>query len=178
MTVTLPETTDSYGAMSLVALTSAPADLEAVTLAEITAGENISAHMIGDWWPTAAQNKVTRQRKMFQTRTNQKLGTVTWDTPRLRYTYNPQTIDTPGSAGNEAYEALPEGAEVYLLQRLGKAGDAAFAASDTYRAFPVDLGVQVPGVSAEDEGGESIIDQEVALQDTYDAPVDGVVAAA
>lgn len=177
MTVTLPETTDSYGAMSLVVLTSAPADLDSATAANITAGENISCHMIGDWWPTAAQAKVTRQRKMCQTRETQALGRVTWETPRLRYTYNPQTIDTPGSAGNEAYEALAEGAEVYLVQRLGKAGNSAVVATDTYRLFPVELGAQVPGVSSDDEGGEFIIDQEVSLLDGYDEPIDGVVAA-
>ena len=65
--------------------------------------------MVGDWWPTAATSKVAKQRKMCQTETSTSLGETTWDTPRLMYTYNPQAIDTPGSDGNEAYEALAAG---------------------------------------------------------------------
>lgn len=177
MPVILPDTTKSYGAQSLVVLTTKPTNLEAATAAEITAGENITCHMVGDWWPTAATSKVARQRKMCQTKTSTTIGETTWDTPRLMYTYNPQTIDTPGSAGNEAYEALPEGATVYLVQRLGKSGTSDVVATDNYRLIPVDLGPQVPATSADDAGGEFVIVQEVSFAEGYDAPVDGVVAA-
>lgn len=178
MTIMMPETTKSFGAMSLVVLTSKPADLEEVTLAAAAAGENISCHSIGDWWPTASTEKAARQRKMCQTKTSQALGTTTWDTPTLRYTYNPQTVGTPGSAGNEAYEVLPEGAVRYLLQRLGVTGDSAVETGDAYRLIAVELGPQVPGVSSEDAGGEFIITQEVALLEGYSGPIDGVIVAA
>lgn len=178
MTITMPETTDSFGNLSLVVLTSAPASLDAASLvADLASSENISCHMIGDWWPSATTNKVSRQRKMCQTQITQALGQTTHETPALVYTYNPQTVGTPGGAGNEAYEALPEGATVYLLQRLGKPGTSALAAGDAYRLFPVELGPQVPGASAEDEGGEFVINQEVSFASGYDGPVDGVVAA-
>lgn len=177
MTLSLPETTKSYGNQSLVVLSAAPASLTAATAAEITAGDNITCHMIGDWWPTASTEKASRQRKMCQTRTSTTIGTTTWDTPALRYTYNPQTANAPGGDGNEAFDALTEGATVYLVQRLGEAGNTAVAATDVYRLFPVDLGPQVPGASADDAGGEFIITQEVTLAEGYDEPVDGVVAA-
>lgn len=180
MTIASPETTDSYGAISLVVITAEPANLEAVDISTDLAAlnsENISCHMVGDWFGTASTNKVSRQRKMCQTKVTQALGTTTHDTPALQYTYMPQEIDTPGAAGNEAYEALPEGATRYLLQRLGKAGASALVAGDTYRLFPVKLGPQIPGVSAEDEGGEFVINQEISFASGFDGPIDGVLVA-
>lgn len=177
MPVLLPDTTKSFGAQSLVVLTTEPATPAAATTTEITAGENITCHMVGDWWPTAATSKVAKQRKMCQTKTSTTLGETTWDTPRLMYTYNPQELDSAGAEGNEAYEALPEGTTVYLVQRLGVSGTSDFAVGDNYRLIPVDLGPQVPATSADDAGGEFVIVQEVSFAEGYDSPVDGVVAA-
>lgn len=177
MTILMPETTSSFGNMSLVVLTSRPAVLSAITTAELAAGENISCHGVGDWWPTASTNKVSRQRKMCQTKVSQALGTTTHEAPALTYTYNPQTAGTAGSPGNEAYEALPEGAERYIVQRLGKKGNTDFGAGDAYRLIAVETGPQVPGTSAEDEGGEFVITQEVGFLEGFDSPIDGVIAA-
>lgn len=177
MTILMPETTGSYGQLSLVILTVKPTDLTAITAAEITAGENITCHMVGDWFPTASTDKVARQRKMCQTKTTQALGTTTFDTPALQYTANPQTAGTPGGDGNEAYDALPEGATRYAVLRLGKGGQTALAAADAYQVFPIDLGPQVWGASSDDAGGEFVINQEVAFAEGYDGPIDGVVAA-
>lgn len=175
MTILMPETTKSFGAQSLVVLTSEPADLAEVTPTEANAGVNISCHMIGDWWPSATTEKVARSRKMCQVKTTTSLGTTTWETPALQYTYNPQTISTPGSDGNEAYEALPQGGEVFLLQRIGVSGSTTLAADDAYRLIPVELGPQVPGVSSDDAGGEVTITQEIAFLGGYDGPIDGVI---
>lgn len=175
MTIQMPETTKSFGALSLAVLTSEPADLDEVTPTEANAGENITCHVVGDWWATATTDKVTRQRKMCQVKVTSALGVTTWETPTLTYTVNPQTIDTPGAAGNEAYEALPEGGEVYLLQRIGVSGTTTFTAGDAYRLFPVELGPQVFGASADDAGGEVVVNQEIAFLGGYDGPVDGII---
>lgn len=180
MTITMPETVDSYGALSLVVLTAKPADLTAASLATdlgAANAENITCHVVGDWWPSATTNKVDRARKMCQTKVTQALGTTTHETPTLQYTYKPQSVGTAGAAGNEAYEALPEGATRYLLQRLGKDGTSAIATGDKYRLFPVELGPQIPGTSSEDEGGEFVINQEVSFASGYDGPVNGTVVA-
>jgi len=173
----MPTTTKTFGNQSLVVLADIPAAPAAVTSAEATAGENISCYMVGDWWPTATTEKVAKQRKMCQTKTSQSLGTTTHEAPALVYTYNPQTVGTPGGEGNEAYEALAEGTTVALLQRIGKAGNTPVAATDAYRLVVVELGPQIPGASADDAGGEATITQEVAYATGYDEPVDGVVAA-
>lgn len=177
MPVSLPETVGSFGNQSLVVLTTKPANLAAVPLAAITAGKNITCHMYGDWLPTATTEKVARQRKMCQTKVTQSLGTTTHEVPALQYSYNPQAVGTVGGLGNEAYDVLPEGATVYLVQRLGKSGTADLVATDKYRLFPVELGAPVPGVSSDDAGGEFVINQEIAFADGYDGPVAGVVAA-
>ena len=67
--------------------------------------------------------------------------------------------------------------QVGIVQRLGKSGTSDFAASDKYRLFPVELGPQIPGASAEDAGGEFVINQEISFADGYDEPVMGTVAA-
>lgn len=176
MTLTMPETTDSYGQISVVVLTNKPASLASIPVASITAGENVSCHLYGDWMPTASTDKVSRQRKMCQTKIARSLGTTTWETPAFQYSYRPQSVGTAGAPGNEAYEAMPEGAVVYAVQRLGKDSRSALAAGDKIRVWPLELGPQVPGVSADDAGGEFVINQEASFASGYDSPVDGVVA--
>lgn len=175
--INLPPTTNSFGNISLVVLATKPATLASIPLSAITAGKNITCHAVGDWLPTASTEKTARSRKMCQKKTTQALGVTTHETPALVYTYNPQAIGTPGAPGNEAYEALAPGAVVYGVQRLGKAGDSAYAAGDKIRVFPLDLGPQTPGVSSEDAGGEFVINQETAFAPGFDEPVDGVIAA-
>lgn len=176
MTIAMPETTKTFGAQRLIVLTTKPATLTAVTATAALAGKNITCHMVGDWWPTASTDKVTRARKMCQIKTTQALGVTTWDTPTLQYTANPQKIGTPGSPGNEAYEALPEGGTVYLLQELGLVGTAAPIATDAYQLWPVELGPQVWGASSDDAGGEAVINQEIAFLNGYSGPIKGVLA--
>lgn len=178
MTITMPETTKTYGAQGLLSLTAEPAAPAAMTSAEATAGVNITCHVLGSWWPTATTEKVARQRKMCQTKVTQSLGSTTWDAPALQYTYNPQTVGTPGSDGNEAYEELPEDAIRYLALRIGISGRDAFGATDAYRLVGVRLGPQVPTQSADDAGGEATITQELEFLEEYaDGPIDGVIAA-
>ena len=178
MTITMPETTKTYGAQALLSLATEPADTAAMTTTEATAGKNLSCHVLGSWWPTATTEKVSRQRKMCQTKVTQSLGSTTWDAPALQYTYNPQTVGTPGSDGNEAYEALPEGAIRYLAMRIGISGRTAFGVGHAYRLVGVRLGPQVPSQSADDAGGEATITQEIEFLEEYsDGPVDGVIVA-
>lgn len=177
MPVSSPPATGSFGNISLVVLSALPADLAAIPLSAITAGKNISCHHFGDWLPTATTEKVTAKRKMCQTKAAQRLGTTTHETPALQYSYMPQLVGTAGAPGNEAYEALPEGAVVVALQRLGKGGTTDLVATDKYRAFVLKTGPQVPGVSQEDAGGDFVINQDTAFASGYDGPVDGVVAA-
>lgn len=177
MPITAPPTTGSYGNMSLVVLSSVPANLSAIALAAITAGKNISCHHLGDWLPTATTEKVTAKRAMCQTTVPQRLGSTTHETPDFQYYFNPQQVGTAGAPGNEAYEAMPEGAVVVAVQRMGKGGKTDFVAGDKYRAFVLQLGAQVPGVSQDDAGGDFVINQSSAFAPGYNQPILGAVAA-
>jgi hypothetical protein len=178
MTLMEPETTDVFARQRYVVLASMPADLEAITVAEMAAGENISCHLFGDWWATAETEGVTRVRKACSTQAPQGKGTTTWSTPALNYSYNPQTIDTPSSAGNEAYEALPSDDQVVLVKMIGVDSKAsASTAGEGYIAYPLDLGPQVESPSSDDAGAEAQITQAAFLQAGYSSPVRGVVAA-
>lgn len=178
MTISLPETTKTFGKESLVVLSAAPAVKTAVTTTEATAGENISLHIIGSLFPTATTEKVAAQRKMGQSKVRQTLGTTTWDVPALQYTVNPQTLQTSGSNGNEAYEALPEGATRYALLRIGVDGNTNLAEDDGYLIVGFKCGPQVFGESAQDAGAEATVTQEVEILAEYsDGPVLGVITA-
>ena len=177
MPVSSPPTTGSFGNISLVVLSALPANLAAIPLSAITAGKNISCHHFGDWLPTATTEKVTAKRKMCQTKAAQRMGITTHETPAFQYGYMPQSVGTAGAPGNEAYEAMPEGAVVVAIQRLGKKGTTDLVATDKYRAFVLQLGPQVPGVSQEDAAGDFVINQDSAFASGYDGPIEGVVAA-
>lgn len=177
MTISMPATTSSFGNESLVILSALPADPAAATLIELTAGENITCHMVGDWYVPAETNKVARQRKMCQRKTTEALGVSTWQPGDLTYTYQPQEVSTPGASGNEAYEALPEGSTVYVVQRLGKSGTTLMASGDDYILWPLELGPQVPGPSADDEGGEFVMTQACAFAPGYSEGIAGTVGA-
>lgn len=173
----MPATTATWGQQSYVVLSSAPASLTAITAAELTAGENVSCYLYGDWFPTADTEGVSRARKACQTQVTQAKGNTTWQTPPLSYSANPQTIDTPGSAGNEAYEVFEPDSTVYVVKFIGVPGDEAPGAADAYQVLPLDLGPRVWAPSQDDAGGEASINQAAFFAPGYSAPVDGVVAA-
>ena len=178
MTLTMPETEKTFGRQSFLVLTAEPADTAEMTTTEATAGKNVTCHLIGSWFPTATTEKVAAQRKMCQTKTQQRLGSTTWDAPALQYTYLPQLVGTPSSPGNEAFEALPEGAIRYIALFTGVPGDTAPVATDAYQLLGVRLGPQVRGQSADDAGAEASITQELEILSEYtDGPVDGVLTA-
>lgn len=177
MTLMEPETTDVFARQAYIVLPAMPADLDSVTAAELAAGENISCHLYGDWWATAETEGVTRQRKACSTQAPQGKGTTTWSTPTMSYSYNPQTVSTPASAGNEAYEALEDDSQVVLLKFIGVDPKTTPPTGTDYIAYPLDLGPRVEAASADDAGGEASITQAVFLQAGYSSPVRGVTVA-
>lgn len=177
MTISMPATVKSFGNETLHVLTTLPGAPAAITAAQVTAGKNITCHMVGDWYVPAETNKVARQRKMCETQTTESLGITTWQPGDLTYTYLPQLAGTPSSPGNEAYEAMPQGATVYVIQRLGKSGKTTLTTGDRYLLWPLELGPQVPGPSSDDEGGEFVITQACAFAAGYSGPIAGTLVA-
>lgn len=170
----IPPTEDSYGAQSLVVLTTKPASLAAPTVAEMTAGINISMHVVGSWYPTADTDRASTERKMGATNTVEKIGSSTHKLPTLTYTHIEQAVDT--APGNEARKALPEGAIVYLALRNGVPGNTAIATGNRGRFYPAKLGPQIPSQTKDDAAGDDAITQELGFAPGYTAPVPFVVA--
>lgn len=175
MPVTEPPVTASLGNISIVMLSTIPANLASIPIAAITAGKNVTCHTYGDWLPDASINKVNTKRKTCKKTVPQRLGTATHNIPALQYSYMPQSVGTAGAAGNEAYELLPEDAIRVAIIRLGKDGETDLATGDKYIARVIQCGPQVPGVSQEDEGGDFVINQEFGWAPGYSEPINGVI---
>jgi hypothetical protein len=177
MTVALPETVGSYGNASLVVLASAPS-LTAPTITVLEAGEAITCHVYGTFASAPTQTTGSSPRKMCQINEPQRLGSVTYTINDIQYSYNPQELGTPGAAGNEAFEALTPGTNVWLVERVGISGrNADFTAGELVNIYPVECGVQRRGQTGDGEFDEFSVTQSFVLVDGAEPSYDAVVTA-
>lgn len=177
MTVVFPEGTPILGNTKVLA-TPAVASMAAPSLAtEIGAATavDLSCYLLPDGWnPTGTQGKGTRPRRLCSKTTQERLNTVAWAGPTLRYIHDPQGADA--DAGNEARELLVEDATLYFIERMGlDAQDDPFTATERVRTHHLRLGAQIPSGDRTDENGDFFIMQETEY--VNEGPVDGVVAA-
>lgn len=177
MTVVYPEGVPILGNTKVVA-TLAVASLTAPSLAtDINAASSVdlSCYLLPDGWnPTGTQGKGTRQRRLCSKATQERLNTVAWSGPTLRYIHDPQGADA--DPGNEARELLQEDLTVYFIERMGlDAQDDPFTATERVRVHYLRLGAQIPSGDRTDENGDFFIMQETEY--VNEGPVDGVVAA-
>ena len=169
------ETTSSFGAKNFLVLTAAPASAAAATLAEATAGKEITCHLYAtSVLFQATQSSFTPERHECQTVVEERLGSSTVPLQQVAYSWNFQTAGTPGADGNEAYEALPEGTERWILARYGIANGAARAVGQRYKLYRIKCGKQVEAEAGSDQGAELAINQMWELLDT---PTTGAFAA-
>lgn len=172
------ETTSSYGTKNFVVLTTEPTSLTAITLAEANAGDEITCHLLpaGVLFP-ATQGTVTPTRHECQTVVADRLGLANYGVQEVAYSVNPQTLGTPGSAGNEAYEALPKDAERWIIARYGVANGVAKAAGQAYTVYHIKTGEQRLSESDTGEAGEYVVNQAWELIGASAGKTDGVFAA-
>lgn len=132
----IPASVDAEGSRRVVFITAA-ADVEAITVAEITAGDDVSCYITGNGWqPGGDQGTITDTRLCSSTdfeRPGRKTKTLT-----IQYTVN---FGTP--ADDVARLNLVEGTAGYLVNFLQVDEDATLAANDWYEAWPVTLGEQM-----------------------------------
>lgn len=135
--LTLPAAVPSMGTRRVV-FASAVANIEAITLAEITAAENVSCYLTraNGWAPTADQAVVADGR--YCSAQDFELPGTKSRQLSVQYTFN---LGTP--TADEARLALTEGTPGVFIHFLQKDdGDAAFAVGDWYEAVPVLMGMQ------------------------------------
>lgn len=167
MPLSLPPTTKSLGNSVIIVLTTPPASATAPTKAELNAGKFITCHLWGeDTLFTPSQGTVDGPRKRCSKVVPKELGTTTYDVTDLQYSYVPQKTTTPGAAGNEAFEALDEGAIVYLVEGDGLDGKtSALATADVISFGQVECGVQRRGRTGDGEADDFSVMQSFVLVD-------------
>lgn len=120
-----------------VSFLSAVADPAAVTVAEATAGTDISKYLTGDGWaPTGDQGSIVDSR-LAVAQDFEQPGRKTGIGLTIRYVFN---LGDPTS--DAARLALTEGTQGYVILGLQKDPDTDWVADDFYELRPVTLGEQ------------------------------------
>lgn len=112
----------------------AVADPEAVTVAEITAGTDLSCYLTGDGWAPSGDQAVVADSRLCSTQ-EFELGGRKTKSLTLRYVFNLNNADD-----DEARIALAEGTKGYLYHGLQTDVDDAASAGDFYELWPVTAG--------------------------------------
>ena len=116
MPLVMPPKSTALGKKSVVILTDAPAAGTGIpTLTEANAGVFASLHIQGDFNVTPSQNTGEAPRPLGSKFSPTQLGMVNYPATDVQYTYKAQLVGTPGSDGNEVYEALVPGTQVTVL---------------------------------------------------------------
>lgn len=175
MTVVFPTAVKAQGNNSVTVLQTV-ADPTAPSLATEVNGASsvdVSFYLYGGFSPTAEANKGSAPARLGDTIEREEFGRVKTTIADLQYVFDPQADDT--DPANAAKAALPEGAEVWLMQRAGlnaKTDDKAVAQKVVMHH--VVLGPQNKTQTGDDEFAEFSITQAVSY---LEPPIDGTIAA-
>ena len=161
-----PPTTKSLGQKAVVILTEAPAAGTGIpTLAEVNAGIFASLHFYDDFNVTPSQNTGQGPRKLGSRVTPTRLGLISYPAVDAQYSYLPQSLGTPGAAGNEVYEAFVPGNQNTVVVLDGKDGEetTAVAANDIGDIFLMECGVYRKGQTGTGEFDELSVTQSLIV---------------
>lgn len=153
MPLIMPPKSSALGRKSVVILTDAPAAASGIpTLAEANAGVFASLHIEGDFNVTPTQNTGEAPRPLGSKFSPTELGMVNYPATEVQYSYKPQLVGTPGSAGNEVYEALVPGTQVTILVLNDVDGEiSALTTSQVADVFLMECGVRRKGATGTGE---------------------------
>lgn len=166
MTVIMPEGVPVLG-NTAVKWVAAIADVDAPTATEVNAAApatlDLSCYLLADGWdPTHDVAKGAAPRRLCQRVQFERFSSTTLQLSDLQYIIDPQ--GAAGSDGKKAYEALGEGLNGYLVERLGlDARTDAWAAGDFVNVIPATLGPPLI-VGGSDENGDYTVMQPVSVR--------------
>ena len=147
---------------SKVVFVPALVDPDAVTVAEVTGGFDVSNFITGGNWQPSADQAKGDDRRHGSKETFEQLGRTKWTIANLVYVADPQAA--PADPDNEAYETFVEGTTGYFLHRLGLDVDTDAVAAQKWNVYPVELGAQVDTpIAADDEFAKLTVTQAVAV---------------
>lgn len=133
MSLTLPASVPVDGTRTVLFLLTV-ANINAIKLSEITAGENISCYLTGDGWAPTGDQAVITDSRLCSTQDFELPGRKT-KSLTIRYVFN---LDS--APDDEARIALAEGSTGVLFNRLQTDASDAVAVGDWYEAWPVTAG--------------------------------------
>lgn len=176
MSVLIPEPVEAFGQTKVVVTPTVASETAPSLASDINGASAVEASFfLRDFAPTAAQTKGAGPRVLGTKGQAQRLGTVTYDIPTLRYVYNPQ--GDPTDEANLLKEALTPGTEMFIIERKGlDAEDVDWTVGQKVRVHHVRLGEYNETRSGDDEFAEYEVSQEVVYV-TNAGPTDGAIAA-
>jgi hypothetical protein len=161
MTRTIPAGVPSQGTRRVVFIPGTAADLDALTVTEVTAGVDLSCYLLRQNGLTESltQNKINDGR-YCSAQDFQVFGTKSKEMT-LGYTFN---LNEP--TDDAARLALPEGTRGILVALYQVDEDSeTFAADDWYKATPIQVGEQhIPAV---EDNAMDRIEQQVAVTGSW-----------
>lgn len=175
MTVVFPEAVKQQGNTSVVFVQTLANPASPGLAAGINAASsvNVSCFLYTGGQITQTQNRGAAPRRLCTVEELQQFGSRTTEVTDIQYVYDPQADDT--DPANEAYSALLDGTEWFMVQRKGlSATTVPYAAGQRVSVTRVRLSAQNEGVTGDGEFDEYSITQGVIA---LSPPVQGVVAA-
>ena len=129
-------------------------------MTEVNAALFAQLHIYGTFNVPINQNTGEGPKKLGQRSVPTEFGLTNIPAITVNYSYKPQGLGTPGTAGNELYEALEPGVQVttVVLDAIDGETDALVAADIA------DIYLMEAGVRSKGETGEGEFDQKQVMQ--------------
>lgn len=162
MPVSLPDTVTSLGNKVVIFLDTPPTVPAAPTKAQLNAGLFAQCHIYGTLSAPPTQNTGAGPSKLCSKIEEQRLGRVIYPAFDVQYSWVPQEAATPGADGNELYELLVPGTEVYayILDGLDGEATSTLATGDVVnQGFLVQVGEYREGQTGDGEFDEFAVTQ-------------------
>ena len=166
MPLSLPPTTKAFANKVVVVLDTAPAATTGIpTSTEVNAAFFAALHMYTPFSVTPSQNSGEGPRKLGSRFTPTELGMVTYPAVEVQYSYVPQSLGTPGAAGNELYELMTPGEVLTIAVFDGLDGELdAIPADAIGDVYLVECGVRRKGSTGEGEFDHLSVTQTLVIK--------------
>lgn len=171
MTTEIPEYVTAEGNVNVYWL-PAIADQEEITLAEMTAGVDITCYLPAAWEGITAEQTRGEQTRMCLKESFEVLGKIKRGISDFSYTYLPQAADA--DPANEVKDAMEEGTPGYVVVRYGIPASTAPAVAQKVESIKAVAGAQSKATTGSDEFAPLVVNQSIASQGPL---VPGVLAA-
>lgn len=171
MTASIPESVAAEGNVNVYFL-PAGVNLAALTVAEFTAGVDITCFLPEVWDGITGEQSKGEQTRMCLKESFEVLGKIKRSISDLTYTYLPQEDGT--DPANKVKTMLATGSNGVVVVRYGLPAPTAIAAAQKYDAIRSTTGVQNKNTKGSDEFAPLTITQSISAQG---ALTEGAVAA-